>query len=78
MKERTSLHRLHAMAESHGLIVRREYGGFRLVKDDGFRSDVYPAEGICRTAPARELMIFLQGAEWHRSYLRSIVRIVAS
>ncbi len=59
-----SLRSLRSEAAKHGLYVQKECGGYRLVKDDGCRTDIFPDSGICRVVPAKHIGIFLMGMDY--------------
>lgn len=56
--KRISRKELDDIADSIGLRVHKECGGYRIVKDG---RDIFPSDGICPVTTKRECLAFLKG-----------------
>lgn len=63
MKKRIKDNDLHRFANSLGLSIQHDCGGYRLAKNNSY---IFPSSGICPTATKRELWTFLQGMSYER------------
>ena len=67
MKRHISASEANELAESLGLRIQHECGGYRVYKENGDgRRDIFPNSGICPTVALMACYIFLRGVEWSR------------